>query len=332
MKSLTRSLLGVVAALVAALPAAAQNQVWIRQLGTSGDDRQGRAEPDGSGGVYLGGRTDGSLGGPHAGQNDVWLERRDGAGARLWIRQIGTSGDERGGAKASDGAGGVYVGGRTDGSLGGPHLGAWDVWLARYDGAGSQLWIRQYGTGGWESAWALASNGAGGVFQSGLTNGSLGGPGAGAFDAWVARYDGAGNQLWIRQFGTNKDDWNTAATPDGAGGVYLTGWTAGSLGGPSAGNWDIWVARYDGSGNQLWIRQLGTIFNDRPHSAAPDGAGGVYVVGEAKLDLGGTRVGGYDAWLARYDGAGNQLWIRQFGTIDDDSARAAAPDGAGGST
>jgi len=30
------------------------------------------------------------------------------------------------------------------------------------------------------------------------------------------------------------------------GGVYVVGETTGNLGGPNAGNWDIWVAHYDG--------------------------------------------------------------------------------------
>ena len=42
------------------------------------------------------------------------------------------------------------------------------------------------------------------------------------------------------------DDGVEAATSDGAGGLYLSGYTRGSLGGPNAGELDAWVARYDG--------------------------------------------------------------------------------------
>ena len=38
----------------------------------------------------------------------------------------------------------------------------------------------------------------------------------------------------------------------------------------------------------------------------------------------------YDAWRARYDAAGSQAWIEQFGTPANDGFYALAPDGAGG--
>jgi hypothetical protein len=119
--------------------------------------------------------------------------------------------------------------------------------LAHYDNAGNQLWIRQLGTAADDIAYAAASDGAGGVILTGLTSGRLGGPSAGIFDAFLARYDGSGNQLAIRQFGTNGSERANAAAPDGSGGVYVAGRTDGSLGGPISGFYDAWVARYDGS-------------------------------------------------------------------------------------
>ena len=50
-------------------------------------------------------------------------------------------------------------------------------------------------------------------------------------------------QEWIRQFGTSSDDGAFALAPDSAGGVMIAGWTEGSLGGPSAGGRDDYLAR-----------------------------------------------------------------------------------------
>jgi len=310
--------------------ASAGNQLWVRQLGTSADDRAYAAAPDGWGGVYVSGGTPGSLGGPNAGSNDAWLARYDSAGNQLWIRQLGTSAADWAYAAAPDGSGGVYVGGVTEGSLGGPNAGIIDAWLARYDSAGNQVWIRQLGTSTWDHAYAAAPDGAGGVYVGGATEGSLGGPNAGSADAWLARYDSAGNRLWIRQLGTSARDEARAAAPDGSGGVYVGGFTEGSLGGPNAGLADAWLARYDGAGNKLWIRQLGTSAGDYAFGAAPDGSSGVYVGGYTGGSLGGPNAGFDDAWLARYDTAGSQAWIQQLGTSADDYLLAAAPDGSGG--
>jgi len=332
----TRSLRRASAAIVlslAALPAAAQNQLWIRQLGTGDDDAAFAAAPDASGGVYVGGWTAGSLGGPNAGSGgstDAWLARYDFAGNRLWLRQFGTDNHDSVYAAAPDAAGGVYTSGGTFGSIGGPNAGGNDAWLARYDSAGNQLWVRQLGTSAWETATAAAPDASGGVYLGGGTDGGLGGSNAGSADAWLARYDSAGNQLWIRQLGTSGVDWASAAAPDSSGGVYVSGYTAGSLGGPNLGNDDAWLARYDSTGNQLWIRQLGTSTIDSADSVAPDASGGVYVSGYTAGSLAGPSAGSWDAWLARYDAAGNQLWTRQLGSSASDQSTAAAPDGAGG--
>ncbi len=312
-----------------ALPAAAQDQLWIRQFGSRYEDHAGAAAPDGSGGLYVSGTTFGSLGWPNAGRSDAWLARFDAAGNRLWIRQLGTGTYDTGTGTAPDGSGGVFVSGDTFGSLGGPSAGAHDAWLGHYDSTGNQTWIRQLGSSGDEASIFVASDGAGGAFLCGRTNSSLAGPNAGSWDGWLARFDSAGNQLWILQFGGSGHDEVRSAAQDEAGGVYLGGFTNSSLGGPfSGGLYDSWFARYDSAGNQLWIRQLGTATGDFANATAPDGSRGVYVSGFTGGSLGGLSAGNIDAWLARYDSAGNQIWIRQLGTSSPDAASAAVWDGS----
>jgi hypothetical protein len=310
--------------------ASAQNQVWIRQLGSVGADYAWAAASDGSGGVYVGGNTSDSLGGPNVGNDDLWLARYDSAGNQAWIRQVGSNRGDYPTAAAPDGSGGVYVCGHTEGSFGGPSAGNYDVWLVRYDSAGNQAWIRQFGSSGADEAYAAAPDGAGGVYLSGFTFGSLSGQSAGVHDVWIARYDSAGNRIWIRQFGTSSYDQAFAATPDGAGGMYVGGLTEGSLGGPNAGGSDGWLARYDSAGNRTWIRQFGSSGQDFAYAAAPDASGGVFVGGATTSNLGGPNAGSDDVWLARYDDAGNRTWIRQFGSSGVEYVWTASPDGSGG--
>src|SRR5690349_9850043 len=202
MFKMLRGLLPVLGITLSVVPALAQHQTWIRHLGTPLDEVAIAGAPDGAGGAFLGGATRGNLGGPPAGGYDAWLARFNAAGNSVWIRQFGATADDAVGAAASDGLGGVYVGGGTYGSLGGTNLGGSDAWLARYDAAGNQLWIRHFGTGWNETVYGAAPDGSGGVYLCGMTEGNLGGPSAGLTDAWVTRYDGAGNQLCSRQLGT----------------------------------------------------------------------------------------------------------------------------------
>jgi hypothetical protein len=306
------------------------NQIWIRQFGTSAGDYLGISSPDGSGGIYVGGMTRGSLGGPNAGAQDAWLARYDSAGNQVWIRQFGTASIDRLNAAATDGASGIYVSGDTLGNLRGLQAGGGDAWLARFDSLGNQLWIHQFGTTTEDGVYASAPDGSGGVYVSGPTGGALAGPYLGSGDAWLARYDGAGNSIWSRQIGTNRGELAYGAAPDGLGGVYICGFTWGGLGGPNAGVEDAWTARYDALGNQIWIGQLGTSMMDIASECSPDGAGGAFVVGWTHGSLGGQNAGTSDAWLARYDGTGNQAWILQLGTSSADTAYKSAPDASGG--
>lgn len=313
----------------------AQNQLWLDQFGSLGIDQATGVASDGAGGVFLSGSTYGGLNGPNAGLSDAWFARYDGAtGNQLWIRQLGASTCDRAFDVAPDGSGGAYITGDTHGSLGGTFGSGVDLWLARYDSVGNQLWVRQassIGGGSVDAAYAAASDGSGGVYVTGFTSGSLGGPIASQADALVARYDAAGNPLWTRQFGAGggrTESW--AAAPDGSGGVYIGGFTQTSLAAPHAGDDDIWLAHYDAAGNQLWVRQLGSSSLDMLMTAAPDATGGVYVGGFTWGDLAAANAAPGDVWLARYDASGNQLWIRQFGTNASESINGVAPDGSGG--
>jgi hypothetical protein len=305
-------------------------ELWIRQFGTAGFEAAEAMAPDASGGVYVGGFSDEALGGPNAGESDVWLARYDGAGVRTWIRQFGTSAADSLDGAAPDGAGGVFVCGDTDGNLGGANAGGRDGWLARYSSTGAQLWARHFGSSSQDAATALAPDGVGGVFVCGGTDGDLGGAGAGGVDVWLARYDAAGNQLWIRKLGSSALDFAAAATMDGAGGVIVAGWTYGDLGGPNDGEADAWLARYDASGNHQWTRQFGTTGADIALALTLDASGHIAVSGNTDGDLATPNAGPSDAWIASYATSGTWLWVGQFGSNAPENSAALASDSLGG--
>ncbi len=316
--------------LAAASTPPASGQSWLLQFGSTGGDLARGACSDGAGGIFISGFTTGDLGGPSAGGDDAFLARVDRSGAKLWTRQFGTPSAEYANAVAPDGSGGAYVVGMTGGALGGPVIGGFDCFLARYDASGSRQWIRQFGVAGGSEAAAVALS-SGAVFVGGLVSGSLGGPHQGGTDCFLARYDASGNQLWVRQFGTPELDNIQTIVGDGAGGVFVAGTTTGNLAAPAANtNGDAFVARYDSTGVQFWIRQYGSVDTDMILAAAPDGNGGVFVAGPTSADLGGPNAGGTDISYAHFDAAGSRLWLRQFGTPQDDAVFVARPDSLGG--
>lgn len=284
------------------------NPLWLRQLGTVHIDQALAVTQDGAGGAFVGGSTLGHLGGmnPAYGWNtDAWLAHYDSTGTQTWIVQLGSQLDDSAEALCFDGAGGVYVAGTTDNDLGATNKGAFDAWLAHYDAAGTQTWIQQFGTSTYDYANALSESASGGVFVAGSSGGSLGGPSAGTIDAWVARCDSLGQIQWLRQLGTSGPEFLGALAPDGAGGVFVSGTTGGSLAASNEGAYDAWLARYDDAGNLVLTKQLGTHTFDYAYAAAADGAGGVFVGGKTSGSLAGPSSGDDDAWLIRFGECGS---------------------------
>ncbi|MBW4588836.1 SBBP repeat-containing protein [Aetokthonos hydrillicola Thurmond2011] len=190
-------------------------------------------------------------------------------------------------------------------------------------------WTRQFGTSGDDESFGVAVDGAGNVYITGYTNGSLAGNNSGKSDAWVAKYDKSGAQIWKKQLGTAGNDAAYGIGVDSAGNVYISGTTEGALKGTNSGGYDVWLAKYDSSGVQKWLQQFGTSTDDGSNGITVDNSGNVYVTGYTTGALGGASNGNTDAWVAKYDNNGAQKWLKQLGTSGDDESNSVAVDSAG---
>ncbi|MEV6411364.1 alpha/beta hydrolase-fold protein [Kribbella sp. NPDC051718] len=289
-------------------------RVWTREFGTAGTERAYGVVLDALGRPAVVGYTTGS------GSDDAFVAQYDVQGNQRWFTKLGTAAADRGYAVAADADGAVYVGGYTKGELGGVNAGDKDVFLAKLDAEGKQVWLRQFGSAGEEKGMALAVSGDG-VYLAGMTAGALGSP-VGDVDGFVARFDRDGNRVWVEQLGTPQADEFWAMTADGAGGVLLTGYSAGDFAGALAGDKDLIVARVDAAGVVVWKDQVGTTGNDKGAAIARDETG--FVV--AGFTDGALRavVGKFDAVLVRYKGDLTRASGEQFGTTEDDGADAFA--------
>src|ERR1051325_9224676 len=99
-------------------------------------------------------------------------------------------------------------------------------------------------------------------------------------DMFVVKYDTGGTVVWARSAGSNSYDQGHAISCDGYGNVYVAGvfygpvFTAGSFTLNNYGNSsnDIFIVKYDSSGNEVWARNLkGTYSDDEKwdHSGLP---------------------------------------------------------------
>lgn len=172
-------------------------------------------------------------------------------------QQLGSLGFDFLPAVATDPSGNVYTAGGTTGSIGAPNAGLSDAIIAKYDSQGNLLFTRQFGTSGYESIFGLGTDNQGNFYVSGYTEGELGGPKqAEQYDAFVAKYDSNGNQLWIRQVGQNIQfpTFSLAVDPN-TGDTFISGPNVTeSIENPD----DAYVLKFDTNGNQQWLTEVGT--------------------------------------------------------------------------
>ncbi|PKN44389.1 MAG: hypothetical protein CVU59_11740 [Deltaproteobacteria bacterium HGW-Deltaproteobacteria-17] len=149
--------------------------LWTRQWGSAGSEYSYGVKTDGTGNVFVSGRTSGSLdGNASAGSYDAFVTKYNSSGTRLWTRQWGSSGSDGATRLDVDASGAVLVTGWVAGSLwGNPWLGGDDVFLSRYDTDGAHIATQQWGTSSGESGSAVTIDSTGEVYLVGHTQGTL---------------------------------------------------------------------------------------------------------------------------------------------------------------
>lgn len=301
-------------------------QEWVQQFGSPDFDTPSSIATDKAGNLYLAGSTKGNLVEPkEADLFDSWLAKFDSDGNQLWIQQFGEGFAFNAYTLDVDDNGNTVLGGTvvnvTDTEAVLPNTD--DIWLAKYDTDGNQLWLEEFGDSAvtaFEESFGIAIDRSGNVYSTGFTSGDLVGTNAGLYDVWLTKHDTNGELEWIRQIGTEDYEWGWGVDTDSNGNVYLGGYTLGDLDGNNAGSYDTWLAKYDSNGNQLWIEQFGSPGDDEAFNLKIDSQDNIFLVGYTDDDLGGTNAGSFDAWVARFNTDGEQQWIQQFGTPQTDQA------------
>ncbi|HJN65578.1 MAG: PEP-CTERM sorting domain-containing protein [Pirellulales bacterium] len=243
-----------------------------------------------------------------------------------WVRGLGT-----------DSSGNMYAFGETRIAdfNGVAPVGSVDFYISKFDATGTEQWtVVQGSTTSDPVSGRMAVDDAGNCYVAGETWGSVYGPkGSGLADGWFGKYDTNGNLVWGHQI--NSDGWNTPknVVVDSSNNSYLVGWTDGGLDGPSAGDQDVYVRKYDTDGNLLWGTQFGSDKADRGYDVVANDAGEVYVVGSTYGDLAGisnpgapSRPGGF---LTKLDSSGSILWTELLATDQIDNLYGVDLDSGG---
>ena len=268
-----------------------------------------------------------------------------------WVKQAGGINNAEGRSIALDGSGnslviGHFQGSVTFGDTTLNSLGDWDIFVAKYDENGNVLWAEQASGIDFIGGNGIAVDGSGnslvtGEFFGNLTIGDTTLTSLGGSDIFVAKYDENGNFLWAEQAGGTLHVGGFAIAVDVSGNSLVTGHFEGSaiFGDTtltSFGGSDIFVAKYDGNGNLLWVEQAGGTNYEVGFGIAVDGSGNSLVTGwfMGTATFGNTTLtnsGGPDIFIAKYDENGNFIWVEQAGGTDSQVGQGIAVDGSGNS-
>src|SRR5262249_35552266 len=153
---------------------------------------------------------------------------------------------------------------------------------------------------------------ASGVYVIGTTTGAFPGQTAtGGSDTFLRKFDASGADIWTRQFGTGLPGaTDTARAVDADGNVYVAGEVTGFLPGQTITRApDVFLRKYDASGNEVWTREfgsnsipgIGTVPADSAGGISVDANGNVYVAGFTFGILAGqTNAGSQDAFVRKF--------------------------------
>lgn len=288
----------------------------ILQFGSSANDAPGAVAVDQDGNTYMTGNTFGSLYGPNAGAQDSFLVKRDRFGNQLWAVQLGTSNYELGYEVTVNDLGSVFISGT------GPLFGTSGVYLAKYNANGTFAWGKQFTAPGFEVfEYNIAGDSHDNVYVGVYTSGNLAGTESEDHDGYLIKLDAAGNQEWIVPIRTATGENIRGVRVDGAGNIYVTGSSSGDLFAfnPDLYSYassytygDIYLAKYDPSGNLLWGRQISSAGNDTPISLAVDETGTAYILASVIGDLNGLLdETGKNRVLIKYAADGALQWARK---------------------
>lgn len=224
-----------------------------------------------------------------------------------------------------------------------------DVFIAKYDSSGNLLWAQSIGSTSDDKATAVTTDNAGNIYLTGyfysptITIGTYTFTNAGNVgDIFIVKYDSNGNILWATKEGGPGLEIPYAISVDALNNIVLVGRfssnsiTFGTTTLALAGSMDVFVVKYDASGNVVWAQGEGGGSNDEAYAVKVDDLGNIYVAGYFNSNaLFGTitlsTTGISDAFIAKYDSSGIVIWAKKAGGSGDDRTNGLAIDEFGNS-
>jgi len=143
----------------------------------------------------------------------------------------------------------------------------------------------------------------------------------------VAQY-----KIWDKTYGGNGEDYFTSLQPTPDGGYITGGYSNSKLSGdkthvnkgPSYTT-DYWIVKLKADGSKAWDKTLGGTQDDKLVTIQPTLDGGYIIGGYSRSGIGADKTEAnrgttftHDYWVIKLNAAGNKVWDKTFGGVQDD--------------
>ncbi|MBI3502478.1 MAG: SBBP repeat-containing protein [Bacteroidetes bacterium] len=261
----------------------------------------------------------------------------------LWTKgATGINADEGYGI-CTDTFGNVFITGEfasptiTFGNYSLTNSGSADIYIVKYNSSGNVLWAKSAGGVNSDVGFSVSADGSGNVFVTGFFNsptitfGSTTLTSSSGSNIFIAKYDVSGNVLWAKCSSGNATGQGISISADNSGNAYISGYFGynmsinfGSYTIPTAGGQDIFLVKYNSSGNVVWAKSFGGSSNDFGNGVSADNNGNIFLTGyfaSSTANFGSSIVtnsnaGFDDVFIAKCDSSGNVLWAKSAGGND----------------
>ena len=180
-----------------------------------------------------------------------------------------------------------------------------DVYLVKTDTEGNLHWQKTYGGKGDDNGWAIKKTVNNNYLIAGFSN-SFGG---GDWDIFIVKTDDNGNEIWAKNFGSNKDEyaWDLIFTSDGN--YVIIGQTNNTENGEPT----TFLMKIDINGNVIWENQLTSPFMNRAFTIVEGKNNSLFFSG-----LTSTINGDLDGFIAKATSTGQLEWAKTYGGSQND--------------
>jgi len=291
------------------------NLLWAASFGDIESDEGRGIAVDASGNVYVTGYFDGTVDfDPGAGaflvtsvgSRDIFVLKLDTAGNFLWVKTMGGPSYETARAITVDASGNIYLTGYFNdtvdfdpgaGTVNLTSAGDLEAFVCKLDSDGDFLWAKAMGGAELDYGRAIAVDGPGNVYTTGLFVGTADfDPGAGTamltsaggYDIFVLKLDSDGTFVWANRFGAVNEDYGNGIAVNASDHVYLTGTFTDTVDFDpsmdvadltSAGSYEIFLQKLDSNGGLIWATAMGADLDDFGFDLALGTSGRVYITG-----------------------------------------------------